>query len=153
MRGGGGGRCRPRAARKRSVQRCVNDNFPAGVVKLHGILWTVPNGRDCPSGAPSRGCRKREHSPNSIIGIEQEDEAIVITTTDIHLPRRIGAAVKRAFHGRLEEDFDDAGYFARVTWTAEGPEARGANLLKARLKIVRRPGDEPQQSLPPDAGD
>ena len=60
---------------------------------------------------------KREHPLNRIIGIEEEDEAIVIMTTDIHLPRRIGAAVKRAFNGRLEEDFDDARYFVRVTWT------------------------------------
>ena len=47
--------------------------------------------------------------------IDEEDEAIVIKTTDIHLPRRIGAAVTRAFHGKLKEDFDDAGYFVRVT--------------------------------------
>jgi hypothetical protein len=60
---------------------------------------------------------KREHPLNPIIDIEQEDEAIVITTTDIHLPRRIGAGVKRAFRGKLEEDFDDAGHFVRVTWT------------------------------------
>ena len=64
---------------------------------------------------------KREHPLNGIIGIEQEDKAIVITTTDIHLPRRIGAAVKRAIHGRLEADFDDAGYFMRVSWTNQPP--------------------------------
>ena len=51
------------------------------------------------------------------MAIDEEDEAIVIKTTDIHLPRRIGAAVTRAFHGKLKEDFDDAGYFVRVTWT------------------------------------
>ena len=117
--------------------RRVNNNLLAGVVELHGIFWMVPNGRDCPSGAPSRGCRKREHPLNSIIGIEQEDEAIVITTTDIHLPRRIGAAVKRAFHGRLEEDFDDAGYFARVTWTAE--KARSPRRQPPQSPAENRP--------------
>jgi hypothetical protein len=28
--------------------------------------------------------------------------AVVITAMDIHLPRRIGEALKRAFHGHLE---------------------------------------------------
>ncbi len=37
-------------------------------------------------------------------------------TTDIHLPRRIGTALKRALHGTLDTHFDDAGYFVRVTW-------------------------------------
>jgi hypothetical protein len=27
--------------------------------------------------------------------------------------------VRRAFHGRLEEDFDPSGYLVRVTWTAD----------------------------------
>jgi hypothetical protein len=35
------------------------------------------------------------------------------------LPRRIGAAVRRAFHGRLDEDLDAWGYFVRVTWTVD----------------------------------
>jgi hypothetical protein len=60
---------------------------------------------------------KRQHPLNRIMGVEEEAEAIVIKTTDIHLPRRIGAAVKRAFRGRLKEEFAEAGYFVRITWT------------------------------------
>jgi hypothetical protein len=61
---------------------------------------------------------KREHPLNRIITIEEDAEGIVINTTDIHLPRRIGEAVQRAFHGSLNEDFDQGGYFVRVNWTA-----------------------------------
>jgi hypothetical protein len=43
----------------------------------------------------------------------------ISNTTDIHLPRRIGEAVGRAFHGNLNEDFDEGGYFVRVNLTAE----------------------------------
>jgi hypothetical protein len=43
----------------------------------------------------------------------------MINTTDIHLPRRIGEAVRRAFHGEIEENFEDDGYFVRVTWMRE----------------------------------
>jgi hypothetical protein len=47
--------------------------------------------------------------------IEEEPHGIVITTTDIHLPRRIGEAVKRAFHGEIEDRFEKDGDFVRVT--------------------------------------
>ena len=61
---------------------------------------------------------KSEHPLNRIISIDEDAEGIVINTTDIHLPRRIGEAVKRAFHGTLDEDFDEGGYFVRVNWTS-----------------------------------
>ena len=39
----------------------------------------------------------------------------MIDTTTFHLPRRIGEAVKRAFHREIEENFEDDEYFVRVT--------------------------------------
>ena len=61
---------------------------------------------------------KGEHPLNRIMGIQESEEGLVINTTDIHLPRRIGEAVKRAFHGTLDMQFDDASYFVRVEWRA-----------------------------------
>jgi hypothetical protein len=60
---------------------------------------------------------KDEHPLNRIMAIEErtEDE-LVITTTDIHLPRRIGEAVQRAFHGDLQLHYDQENYFVRVDW-------------------------------------
>ena len=59
---------------------------------------------------------KSEHPLNRIISIDQDMQGIVIQTTDIHLPRRIAKAAKRAFHGSLEEHFDERGYFVRIDW-------------------------------------
>jgi hypothetical protein len=101
--------------------RRINDNLPAGIVTLHGIFARHQLEEIARLARHQEDAEKQEHPLNRIIGIEEEDEAIVIRTTDIHLPRRIGAAVKRAFHGRLEEDFDDVGYFVRVTWTSRPP--------------------------------
>jgi hypothetical protein len=97
--------------------RRINDNLPAGVVTLYGIFGRHQIDEIVRLARHQEDTEKREHPLNRIIGIDEEDEAIVITTTDIRLPRRIGAAVKRAFRGKLEEDFDDAGHFVRVTWT------------------------------------
>jgi len=61
---------------------------------------------------------KNEHPLNRIMSIEEDTHGIVINTTDIHLPRRIGEAVKRAFHGEIDAQFEEDGYFVRVNWTA-----------------------------------
>jgi hypothetical protein len=64
---------------------------------------------------------KADHALNRIIGIEEQDGTIAITTTDIHLPRRIGEALKRDFRGRLELHYEEAGYFLRATWYGDKP--------------------------------
>jgi hypothetical protein len=58
---------------------------------------------------------KSEHPLNRIVGIEEIGNALMISTTDIHLRRRIGEALKSASHGELDMDFDNAGYLCRLT--------------------------------------
>ncbi len=48
--------------------------------------------------------------------IRRTDSGITITTTDIHLPRRIGHALEDAWHGELKVHYDEAGHFTRVLW-------------------------------------
>jgi hypothetical protein len=48
---------------------------------------------------------------------KERPDKLVITTTDVHLPRRIGTAVHHAFHGDLKLHFDEDDYFVRVDWT------------------------------------
>ena len=64
-----------------------------------------------------KDAEKKEHPLDRIISIEDDVQGIVINTTDIHPPRRIGDAVKRAFHGEIEDNFEKDGYFVRVIWT------------------------------------
>ena len=54
-----------------------------------------------------------------IIAIEDKGEEIEITTTDIHLPRRIGQALHNACKGEFDFHYDEEGYFIRVSWTRE----------------------------------
>jgi hypothetical protein len=61
----------------------------------------------------------RDHPLNRIIKIEERPDSIVITTTDIHLPRRIAEAVRHAYKGDLELRYDEEGYFVRAEWRRE----------------------------------
>jgi uncharacterized protein (DUF2249 family) len=54
-----------------------------------------------------------------IMAIEEKGEEIEITTTDIHLPRRIGQALHSAYEGEFNFHYDEEGYFVRVNWTRD----------------------------------
>jgi NMD protein affecting ribosome stability and mRNA decay len=97
--------------------RRINDKFPAGVVTLRGDFAKEHKEAMIHLARHQEEAEKEEHPLNRIISIEEDAQGVVITTTDIHLPRRIGEAVKRAFHGTIKESFEKDGYFVRVNWS------------------------------------
>ena len=99
--------------------RRINDKFPAGVVTLRGDFAKEHKEEMIGLARHQEEAENNEHRLNRIISIEEDAQRVVINTTDIHLPRRIGEAVKRAFHGEIENNFEKDGYFVRVTWTAQ----------------------------------
>jgi hypothetical protein len=94
--------------------RRINDGFPAGIVTLHGEWWRRHKDDIIGLARNEEAAEKPEHPLNRIASIEEIDKGLVISTTDIHLPRRIAEAVKRAFHRELELHFDADGYFLRA---------------------------------------
>ena len=98
--------------------RRIKDDLPAGIVTVHGPLAQPRLDEIISLARHQEEAERQEHPLNRIIKIEQEPEALTITTTDMHLPRRIGEALRRAYRGELDMDFDEDGYFARVDWRA-----------------------------------
>lgn len=97
--------------------RRINDKFPAGIVTLRGDFARGHKDEMIRLARHQEDVEKKEHPLNRIMSIEEDAQGIVINTTDIHLPRRIGEAVKRAFHGEIDAHFEEDGYFVRVNWT------------------------------------
>ena len=111
----------PTDAHEELCQAChrTKDKYPAGTLTLSGgfikghkdeILHLVLNQEELEKGA---------HPLHRIMGIEQEPGQIVVSTTDIHLPRRIGEAVRKAYQGALDFSYEEEAYFLRVNWTRE----------------------------------
>jgi NMD protein affecting ribosome stability and mRNA decay len=100
-----------------SACRRINDKFPAGILTMRGAFVLENKDEILRLARHQEEVEKAEHPMNRILSIEEDAEGIVINTTDIHLPRRIGETVKRAFHGKLRARYEQDGYFARVTWT------------------------------------
>jgi NMD protein affecting ribosome stability and mRNA decay len=95
----------------------IRDKYPKGFVTIKGgfkdeqhqqVIGLVKNTEDI---------EKKEHPLSRIMSIETKPEGLIISTTDTHLPRRIGEALKHAYHGELELHYEKDEDFVRVTWT------------------------------------
>jgi NMD protein affecting ribosome stability and mRNA decay len=94
----------------------TEDNYPAGEVRLRGAFVKAHHGEIANLVRNTEAQERAEHPLNRIMAIEDDGDAMIVLTTDIHLPRRIGDAVNNAWNGDLETHYDDDGYFVRVTW-------------------------------------
>ena len=112
---------RPGEAHEELCQAChrINGKYPAGVVTLTGPVAQQHKAEIMGLARHQEQAEKGEHPLNRIMSVEETPDTLVINTTDIHLPRRIGEAIKRAFHGELDMHFDEQGYFVRVNWHRE----------------------------------
>jgi NMD protein affecting ribosome stability and mRNA decay len=94
----------------------IEDRYPAGEVTVSGS-FVAKHGEEIEGlihhTAENEG---REHPLHRIMEWKRRKGALVITTTDVHLPHRIGHALKDAWGGALATHYDDKGYYARVTW-------------------------------------
>ena len=97
--------------------RRIADHLPAGFVTIAGpfarahraeIVGLVRNAADA---------EMREHPLNRIMAIDENDDELVVTTTDLHLPRRIGEALKNAYDGTLDVQQARDEFFVRIRWS------------------------------------
>jgi hypothetical protein len=96
--------------------RRTNDGLPAGIVTVHSP-FTEQRQREIIALARHReDAEKEEHPLNRIMAIDDRADALTITTTDIHLARRLGEAIERTYKGKLDMQYDDSSYFVRVDW-------------------------------------
>jgi hypothetical protein len=94
----------------------IHDKLPAGYLTLEGIYFDEH--RDEILGlVRNEAERDRPNHPlNRIMDIASEGGRTTVTTTDVHLPQRIGSALKSAFQGELEIHYGHDEYSVRVGW-------------------------------------
>lgn len=97
----------------------IADRCPAGVVTLTGSYVAGHREEFLALIRHQEEHEKSKHPLNRIMEIRDTADGIEVTTTDIHLPRRIGEALRRTRHGDLDLHYDEGEYFARVRWHAD----------------------------------
>ena len=95
----------------------MRDKYPKGFVTIKGPFKDEEHEQVIGIVKNTEEKEKKEHPLSRIMAIESQREGLVISTTDTHLPRRIGEALKHAYHGELELHYDQDEDFVRVTWT------------------------------------
>jgi hypothetical protein len=94
----------------------ISDDYPAGEVTLKG-RFVLEHKRDILGLARNlEATENAEHPLNRIMEIRELPDRLLLKTTDVHLPRRIGKALEDAWEGELQIHFDEEGYFTRVVW-------------------------------------
>ena len=111
----------PLKAKEGLCQAChrINDKYPAGILTLSGGFIRGHRREILNLARNTEAVEKAEHPLHRNIAIEDRGEEIEVTTTDIHLPRRIGQALHDAYKGEIDFHYDAEGYFVRVNWRRE----------------------------------
>jgi hypothetical protein len=112
---------RPSPAHKELCQAChrINDHCSAGELTITGDFAMRHKDEILHLARHQEEQEKAEHPLHRIMDIAEQDGAVVVRTTDIHLPRRIGEALHHAYRGELEFHYAEEAYFIRVRWTRD----------------------------------
>jgi len=93
-----------------------NDDFPAGFISLSGAFFDAHSEEIMRVVRNHEQHERKEHPLKRIMAIEKQADAMVVTTTDIHLARGIGEAVHHAYQGELDLHYNPGENQVRVYW-------------------------------------
>jgi hypothetical protein len=105
-----------------AVTRCpackrIRDRFPAGYVTLTGPFLQAHRDEIVARVRNCEAAEKPDHPLQRIMNIEPAPGGLLVTTTDAHLARGIGEALRKAYRGRMAFRYNKADNLLRVTWT------------------------------------
>ena len=94
----------------------IRDQQPAGFITLAGVRTNEEREELTRLVRNVERHEKTEHPLHRIIAIEHDADEMRVTTTDTHLPQRIGEHVKHARKGTLGIIYGEDEYVVRVHW-------------------------------------
>lgn len=108
----------PSGAQRERCPACqrIRDKLPAGVVTMSGKFLVAHRDEILKLVRHEARIEREEHPLNRIMDVHEGPDEIVVTTTDIHTPRRIGAALERAYRGQVETRYGEDEYTLHVHW-------------------------------------
>ena len=107
-----------------SESRCpacqrINDNLPAGIIEVQGSFVEAHREEVIGLIRNTESLEKGAHPLERIMTIEDQDHGLAITTTGVHVARRIGDALSRSYQGNLSFTYGDAEKSIQVTWARD----------------------------------
>jgi len=108
----------PKDAKETICPACrrIIDRYPAGHIELKGEFYTERKDEILSLVQNVESKEKQTRPLERIMAIENGGETTLVTTTGIHVARRIGEALSRAYKGELSFQYADAEKRIRVYW-------------------------------------
>jgi len=95
----------------------MRDRVPAGFLTLSGEFFARHREEIVNLVHNKVEAQTAEHPMKRLMGVEdREDGGVVITFTDVHLPRGVGEAIERAYEGDLDIQYTEDAGIVRVYW-------------------------------------
>ena len=112
----------PADSHREICQACrrIRDGYPAGTVTLSGDFVKTHQTEVLNLARNQEKGERAQHPLHRILKVEARPGRVVISTTDLHLPKRIGEALHHAYKGRLQLNYERETCFVRVNWTSNG---------------------------------
>ncbi len=106
-------------ARKAVCPACqrIADKFPEGFLEIKGEFFKKHREELLNLIHNEEESEKAEHPMERIIAIVDEGGLTLVTTTGIHMARRIGQALSAAYQGDFSLQYGDAEKSIRVYWS------------------------------------
>jgi len=96
--------------------RRIGDNYPAGRVEIGGEFFFGHREEIENLVRNVEELEKANHPLQRLLKFTPREDGALITTTGIHLARRIGEALARAYQGDLTVQYADQEQSVRVYW-------------------------------------
>ncbi len=94
----------------------ISENFPAGYVEIRGTFFDGHQDEILNLVHNIEKIEKMAHPLEMIMAVTPHGEKTLITTTGIHIARRIGEAMSRAYQGEYSVQYADGEKRIRVLW-------------------------------------
>jgi hypothetical protein len=109
----------PAGARKVVCPACqrIADRFPAGRVELSGVFFKDHRDEILHLVRNVESNEKQERPLERVMTLTDDGERAVVTTTGIHLARRIGESLAHSYQGELGVKYAAGEDSVRVTWS------------------------------------
>lgn len=109
---------RPEDAEEETCPACrrIADDCPAGFLRIEGLFAEDHREEILALLRHVAEIEASEHPLNRMMTIAPHECGMTVTTTEIHLARRLGEALHHAYHGELSFHYEPGEYLLRLRW-------------------------------------
>jgi len=97
--------------------RRISDRFPAGTIEMEGEFFDAHREEIINLVRNIEEQQKGEHPLERIMDVTNGGGKTVVTTTGVHVARRIGEALSRSYKGEFSFQYGDGEKTVRVYWS------------------------------------